>query len=420
MEKIVINKGVTLHIVPTEKFKNITISIKLKNKLTKETSTIRTLLSFVFSGGTKKLPNQQALSKHLENLYGMQLSCSISSKGKAHIINLSSVCINDEYLPEKEDLLKQQLSLLHDIIFELNNDGKAIDETIFNLRKRELKQRLASNKNDKYSYSIEELLKNMGEGQTLGISSTGYEEELDQITKEELYEYYQKCLKEDTIDIYVIGNIKEEDLDLFKSYLSFEERNNTLDSIAYYKKQRQKVLEIEEIQDISQAKLNIGYAIDTNFLDQDHYAFTVFNGMFGGFSHSKLFKVVREEHSLCYYISSSYDAFNSIMVVSAGIDASQNNKVQKIISEQLELFKNGDISIEDLAITKAMLIDGLKKSDDEAGNMIALKYNRDIVGKKETIEEYIERLNNVSIEDIQKVANKVNLDTTFVLKGRGE
>ena len=56
--------GYTLHVIPTKKFKNITMSLKLENKLIKENVTKRSLLSFMLTGGTKDYPSTQALSSH--------------------------------------------------------------------------------------------------------------------------------------------------------------------------------------------------------------------------------------------------------------------------------------------------------------------------------------------------------------------
>ena len=50
--------------------------------------------------------------------------------------------------------------------------------------------------------------------------------------------------------------------------------------------------------------------------------------------------------------------------------------------------------------------------------MIALAYNRDITHKQETNDEYIQKLLNVSKEDIINVAKKVQLDTIFFLTGK--
>ena len=42
----------------------------------------------------------------------------------------------------------------------------------------------------------------MGRGQVLGIPSTGYEEEIQNITSQQLYQYLQKCIKEDEKHVY--------------------------------------------------------------------------------------------------------------------------------------------------------------------------------------------------------------------------
>ena len=44
--------GYTLHVIPSKKFKNITMSLKLEGKLTKENVTKRSLLAFMLTGGT--------------------------------------------------------------------------------------------------------------------------------------------------------------------------------------------------------------------------------------------------------------------------------------------------------------------------------------------------------------------------------
>lgn len=53
--------------------------------------------------------------------------------------------------------------------------------------------------------------------------------------------------------------------------------------------------EVIDEEDVKQGKLNIGYRTSITYTDQDYPALQVFNGLFGGFSHSKLFINVREK-----------------------------------------------------------------------------------------------------------------------------
>ena len=54
MEKVYKMPGYDLHLIPTNKFKNITISLKLQNTLDEKTVAKRTLLSFMLTTGTEK------------------------------------------------------------------------------------------------------------------------------------------------------------------------------------------------------------------------------------------------------------------------------------------------------------------------------------------------------------------------------
>ena len=108
MEKVYKMPGYDLHLLPTNKFKNITISLKLQNTLDEKTVAKRTLLSFMLTTGTEKYPSTQELSIYLESMYGMKLGANVVTKGKSHIINVNSICINQEYLPYQENLLEKQ------------------------------------------------------------------------------------------------------------------------------------------------------------------------------------------------------------------------------------------------------------------------------------------------------------------------
>lgn len=417
MTKTIQLDGYRLHLTKTDKFKNITIALKMAAPLTRETATIRTLLSFMFTGGCKKYPSSKEFSKYVEGLYGGRFSSSISSKGSAHIINIFSICVNDQYLLN-ESLLNKQIQLLNDVLLAPNIIDDAFDNKVFEQKKQELLWRLQTLKDDKYAYSLDRLFEEMGKDQTLGIATVGYENDLHSITAKQLYEYYLKCLEEDVFDIYIVGDIDDSIVEQFKNKFKFTNTASKLKSALTFTSSRTEVLKIVERQDINQAKLNLGYTIDTNFKSDDHYAFTVLSGLLGAFSHSLLFKTVREEHSLCYYVNSSYDAFNGIMVVTAGIESKDYQKAVKLISEQIKRVQDGDINDELLSITKGMLQNALVKSEDEAISMISLMYNRDLANKTETNQEYIEKLNSVSLEDVIRVSKKIKLDTIYLLTNK--
>ena len=420
MEKVYKMPGYDLHLLPTNKFKNITISLKLQNTLDEKTVAKRTLLSFMLTTGTEKYPSTQELSKYLESMYGMKLGANVVTKGKSHIININSICINQEYLPYKEDLIQQQIQLLNDIFFKPNASKMAFDQTMFERKKKELVERLINNQDDKFYYSLEKMFEYMGKGTCLGISSHGNIEDIKKIENEELFSYFKECIKNDQKHIYVVGNVDESIVHVFENCLSFEKNNSIFESVYSFEKNRKDLLEIIEKQDVTQAKLNMGYRISVNYNHQNHYAFVVFNAIFGGMSQSKLFKVVREKNSLCYYISSSYDAFNGVMVITAGIEGKDYHQTVQLIKEQLKEMQDGCFDQDDIDTAKLMIKNSMKKTSDEPLSQVAVQYNRDITGKKETNEQYLEKIENVTYQDIVDVCQNIELDTIFLLKGRNE
>lgn len=420
MEKCYKMKGYHLYLIPTDKFKNITISLKLQNSLDRATVTKRTLLSFMLTTGTQDLPSTQELSKYLESLYGMKFGSSVATKGKSHVININSVCINQEYLPYKEDLLVKQIKLLNDIFHHPNAQDGHFDEKMFKMKKKELKDRIISNQDDKFYYSLEKLFSYFGKDEPLGISTYGYLKEIDGIANAELYDYFLQCIQEDQKNIYVVGNVDESIVSLFAENLSFPESTQEYETVYQMPKHHDDIIEIFEKQDITQAKLNMGYLTDANFVRENHYAFTVFNMIFGSSSQSKLFKTVREKHSLCYYISSSYDAFNSIVVITAGIESQDYEKVKELVAEQLKAMQNGKFDDKDIEIAKLMIKNALVRTKDEPISQIALLFNKNITHKEETDEEYISKIMAVSKQNIIDVCQSMTLDTIFLLKGRDE
>lgn len=409
--------GYTLHVIPSKKFKNITMSLKLEAKLTRENVTKRALLSFLLTGGTKEYPSTQALSSHLEDLYGMSFGTNLSIKGLVQTLNISSVCINEEFLPYQEDLLTEQIKLFNDVLYFPNvKDGK-FDEQTFNIKKKELKERLIVQNDDKFMYGLNQLFKNMGEDGFLSINNNGYLDEVDQITNEELYSYLNECIKNDVKHLYVVGDVDENIVDVFKENLNFKTSPTLNEVVTNFKSTKKEILEVVEKQEITQAKLNLGFVVDCNFLDKGTYAMTVFNAIFGGFSQSRLFKVVREKHSLCYYVSSSYGAFSGIMTVTAGIEADDYQKTKQLILEELAKIQRGDFSEDEINLAKLMLKNSLTKTKDEPMSIIALAYNRDLTNKQETNDEYLEKILKVTKEEIIEASKKVHLDTIFLLTG---
>ena len=79
--------GYTLHLIPTQKFKTMTISLRLQSPLLKETTTMRTLLTFVMMAATQDYPSTKSLARYL--MKTMEQAClHILQQKESHTLSM--------------------------------------------------------------------------------------------------------------------------------------------------------------------------------------------------------------------------------------------------------------------------------------------------------------------------------------------
>jgi predicted Zn-dependent peptidase len=141
----------------------------------------------------------------------------------------------------------------------------------------------------------------------------------------------------------------------------------------------------------------------------------VYNGILGGGPHSKLFQNVREKASLAYYAFSKLEKNKGLMLIGCGIEFANFDRTVKIIKEQLEDIKAGKISDYEFDSTVKSLVNSFKESSDSPSMIISLYLDGIINGVRESTDDMIKKIQDVTKEDVKKVAQKINLDTIFFL-----
>jgi predicted Zn-dependent peptidase len=416
-EKITTMQGYKLHVIETDKYKTNTFVWKMKAPLTKEDVTKRALLPHVLQSSSAKYPTTTALRSYLDELYGATLFIDLAKKGEYQIITFTLEIANEKFLSDPTPLLKKGFELLSEVLTNPNVSGNAFDQETVNKEKRTLKQRIQSVYDDKMRYSNVRLLQEMCKGEPYALQVNGEAVDVDAITPENLYEYYKKAFSEDEMDLYVIGDVKEEEVkSLVDSLLKFENRTPKKVVSADIQKKEQ-VNEIKEEQDVKQGKLNVGYRTNIVYGDSDYFALQLFNGIFGGFSHSKLFINVREKASLAYYVSSRLESHKGLMMVSSGIDLKNYDQAVGIIRDQLEAMKKGDFSDQELNQTKAVIRNQILETIDTSRGLTEILYHNVVAGKDIKLEQWINDMEKTTKEEIVDVANKIELDTIYFLTG---
>ncbi|PLR94784.1 EF-P 5-aminopentanol modification-associated protein YfmF [Bacillus sp. T33-2] len=409
-------KGYNLHIVKTDKFKTNTIVWRMKAPLEKESATKRALLPYVLQSSSGKFPTTAKLRAYLDELYGASLFVDISKKGEYQVISFSIEVANEKFLSDQSPLLRKTFEFLKEILLHPHAEGGAFDHDTIEKERRTLKQRIQSVYDDKMRYSNFRLVQEMCEGEPYALHVNGEIDEVDNIDGQGLFDYYKQALEEDELDLYVIGDIQEDEVQsISDSLFTFPDRRTkkTADAPVNITE----VKEVKEQQDVKQGKLNIGYRTNVKYGDEDYFALQVFNGIFGGFSHSKLFRNVREKASLAYYAASRLESHKGLMMVMSGIEFKNYELAVKIIKEQMQAMQNGDFSDEEIEQTKAVIENQLLETLDTARGMVEVLYHNVVSGKTIGLDAWLQGMREASKQDIVAAANKVQLDTIYFLTG---
>ena len=119
---------------------------------------------------------------------------------------------------------------------------------------------------------------------------------------------------------------------------------------------------------------------------------------------------------MAYTARSNYVRQKNNIYIRCGIEIENYEKALKIIKEQLEEMKNGKFTEEDLQNAKKYMVSGVKSVQDEQDSEITYYIGQELSGKLTTFDEYIEKVNKVSLEDVKNVANKININTIYFLR----
>jgi predicted Zn-dependent peptidase len=419
-KKVELQEGVTLYIRKSEQFKTINFSVKWKSALDEKKSALRAVLANVLEESNGRYRSQTEFRNALDELYGTVLYTDAGKRGETHIVSLSAECVNDEYLSEG-GVLEDVLSLIKTVIFDPNViDGK-FDETVVNREKRSVKERIRSLYDDKTRFAQMRMLELIRPDSAASAPSYGTEEEVDALTSADLFAAYESMLNEDEIDIYIVGDIDEDDMtEKIRSLLTFnsrkvhERQSATQHTVTHVTDVRH----VREKQDMKQGKLHLGFSTPVTFRHPDYAKMQMTNGVFGGFAHSKLFINVREKESMAYYASSSYSSHYGLLYVMAGIDAELEEKAVNLIKAQLVALQQGEITDLEMEQTKALLANGIKSAFDSARGQIEVFDQYKELDENFTADTIITGWESVTKDDVKNMASEITLEIVYLLSGK--
>ncbi len=404
-----------LHIIKTNLYKTITVKIFFREEAIKENITKRNFLSRMMMLGSNDYKTKVELTKAEQDLYAVNIAGTNRRIGNYLDTGISLKVLHDKYTEEGN--FEKSLDLLDSIIFNPKVTNNAFDEIDFNTVYEEYKADLSSLVENKMTYALIKGLEATAKDSVISYRGIGYLEDLEKITKENLYDYYKNVISHNFVDIFVLGDVDEEKINNIireKFKINTFKKKPIKALVEPLKVSRVKT--VKEKVEAEQDNLIITLSLN-NLTDYErNYPLSLYNAILGGGSESLLFSEVREKNSLAYYISSTPNKLDNLIIIRGGITKDKSidavNIVKKILKD-LEVGKIDDDRIEKAKEYYTSAIDDIIESPFQ---IIESYYMIELLGVDD-IETKRKKMLKVTKDEIIAVAKKVKINTVYILEG---
>ncbi len=398
------------------KFKTTHVSFKFETAINKDVVANGIVLNELMVMSSKKYNTIKKFNEMLYDLYDMRVTSGVSQKGLLYIFEVNFSFITSEYLPE--DINASVVDFMNEVLLHPNLEN---EEYIENVKKKRILE-LETIYDDKLQYTLKKVQNLLDTSQTVIVDVNSDIDSINNVTKASLEQMYQKLFEEANITIAIDGRNCDEIKTIIDNKITFNATKHDYKYFNAFKIDEHEEF-ISESQNLSQSKFVIGSKLDVD--KADFSKFQVFNAIYGAFPFSRLFTNIREKQSLAYSIASSYVSTSNVMYIYGGIgngdlsvcDSEAFSNVLGSLKSELASICNGEISDIEMEQAKSMIINSITSSLDTQRALQEIHYLKYLAGDEFDFEKFVEGINNVTKEDVMKMAKKVNFNIIYMLRG---
>ena len=411
--------GLQLHVRRTTRFKSVWVDVFLSQMMQSATVTRLALLARLLERGTRRLPDMRALNRYTDWLYGAALSAQTLAVGPFQILHLHYDAVDGAFVPhEGEDLLECGLRLLGEVLSEPFLEDGVLPPSRVEQEKASLRRYVSALHDDRSLLAHRRCMEQMGAGSPWALAPHGDPEELSHLDGADLLTFLDDFVATAPIDIYVCGDVDADQVaDLCTRHLpgagGARRESTSVPQLQPWSAPRR----IDEYGKVSQGRLVLGFRTPVRLgAPEGAYATLVlFNLLFGGDAHSRLYSHIREEEGLCYHIASYIEPMAGLLLVEAGVEPEDRQTlVGKVLDELQDLATNGP-SVAEIERSQALARQRLESAEDGRGGLVLFHHMRRLAGTDETRHELHSALGSVTPSALRALAAAIVLDTEYFL-----
>lgn len=414
-----VNDNYTLHLINTDRFKKINISIRFTKPYERVTGAYLKLLERILPfNGTKKYKKVKDINKKLESLYRTSLMSTFFCLSNNMTFEINMGIINPKYT--EGTLLHESCEVLREILFNPKIVNDEFNSEVFDLEKENLIKSILNVKDSPDTYGRLRFEERFLSGTVYAENNYKNIKLFENLVNQELYKIYKALFTDYKVDVLVCGDFSGLDIHkeisfVMKGISQKDETNKDL----YNKVKTCKNFEEKESMQIMQSSLFVGCNIDNITDEERNYRLILYNTILGSMNNSVLFMNVREKNSLCYHVGSYINRFTDTIEIDSGINKKNYEATLKIIEECLKCMEDEKV-IEANIVNAKKTVEIAQNDFYDSMNKIMMYYFMNEFTSIPSIEERRKKVKEVTVSELCDLAKKVKLSYVFLLEGVNE
>ena len=320
------------------------------------------------------------------------------------------------------------LSRYFDEILGLMADG--VKNSLFSQEEfdKEVKVRLDGIKSNEKSVTT--AARRVEDALTYGINHPFGEfiskESVEKITLDDVKKEYSTYYRPNNAYLVIVGDVNPKKIKktvkkLFKDWAPGNIPAYTIPEVSNTNKTE---INFVDMPNAVQSEIALINTVDLTLGDEDYYSALLANNILGGGGTARLFQNLREDKGYTYgaYSSLGQSRYIGRFRATASVRNMVTDSSVVELLKEVDLIRNKKVSVEELSNTKAKYIGNFVIGAQRPQTVARYALNKEIYNLPDDYyEKYIENINAVSVDDVQKAAQKYmsSDNSRIVVTGKG-
>ncbi|WP_417884853.1 M16 family metallopeptidase [Zunongwangia sp.] len=403
-ETFTLTNGLTVMLVENHKLPRVSMSLKFDNPPHSESKKagVSKIMGELLGQGTTNIPKDEFNEK--VDYLGARLN--INSRG-------ASANTLSKYFPE---------------ILHLMADGvinPEFTEEEFSKSIAREKDYLKSNEKD-VAYNASRVRSALAYGKDHPYGEFETQETIGNLSLPDVKDYYQTWFSPTNAYLVIVGDVNKKEVKnlVKKEFSNWKQTAIPEVNIPEVKNVKQTEIDFVDMPNAVQSEIALVNTINLQKNQEDYFPAIVANKILGGGGEARLFLNLREDKGYTYgaYSRTGNDKYAATFIASASVRNEVTDSSVVAFLDEINKIRNEKVSKKELANAKAKLTGDFVLSLEQPSTIAAFAMEIETEDlDKDFYKKYLENIDKVSIEDIQRVAKKYFLadQSRIVIAGKG-